>query len=1159
MKETRTEHDAGVSTAECDHDARYKWKKEFEDANFDSLQNVREVSVDPRVGTDVAAYIRSEDSDLLVLDFDDVRCAETGEVHPSVWMLLSWLAPGGCYVAPSDSKSGLHAFVKYDGDIPGDYVSQILRLDTEPWRQNDDVPACEIHDRRGVTVETGERLVGTPDRPGELDDGALREAIKALSDRGLEKTGSSSADYDGEYDPDSVGSSADVDDLPYSLVQRWAPVTGRDGGEWLTIDPPYRQSGGTSVHFNENEEFFYDHKFNESFHVFGLMATIAGVTDKPWEPRDSQQFIETVKFCNDHGANIELDSGGDGDAPDGREAGYEPFLGLKPIAQMDQYERRRVADHYGLEPPTVEDARERTREGELEAIENGWKGVFNAPTGTGKTFNPMTTNWRDLPELTGGKAVVVATENRETRDEKAQQARDAGLDVRVLRGRKDTCEVAAGAHDPGNGHGNPALTINDEPASKFIDLLCGALNAPYSSIHEYLERVLDVEMPCEHGEHTCPSKTQLEGITDDNDNPNYDVVVCCHPWLLVPSLRLHKNIFIDERPDYSLGLGVDVPVDLIRTSITEFIRWSDVPFDSYEELRLAGWEGYYNTQQTSLDGGTSTFHKDYDCPGVIAPAARDAAHNVLDDALDHRTALNYAEGKDADFDAYDYDEIVEMARDLTDYHLHKSLDTDEFIMAALGGTGKVSPPRGWFIDKRVHSLAPAMAQCLWKATPSSGLRSATVNYNPPRLDADAMDADAWNAVKVRVSFDGNEPNSVRQTPDFTLARSVIGLDATAEKEYDPMWELNTGLKNIETRMAMDRDERTMYRRYSRGLQTVQVDDVLNPATSEHYIGEGMGKRIRCSIEAIVDEFGERAGQAVTSKALRDHVDGYLSDAGIEDPEIMTYGSEKGRDDFADDSEERNIGIVVGAIDPGDQAVMNALAELNLDARPATKECPVCDGSGEHGSNGYCDTCEGEGFVREKGRLFSGKDAEEARKVLESVRSAHIQQAIGRWARDAEDENDNATVFVLTNAAPEGTIDAKVPGPQWLTTDNQREVLTLVRDAEGAITSREIAAQVDQDRSSVNKTLKQAREKGIIDFVPGAGRGGAFLYTAEDGVCVDGEVTLGESVRPAYRGTNTYFAQVESYPDRAANVEDENDADSTQVSLSTFPATLDPPS
>jgi hypothetical protein len=102
-------------------------------------------------------------------------------------------------------------------------------------------------------------------------------------------------------------------------------------------------------------------------------------------------------------------------------------------------------------------------------------------------------------------------------------------------------------------------------------------------------------------------------------------------------------------------------------------------------------------------------------------------------------------------------------------------------------------------------------------------------------------------------------------------------------------------------------------------------------------------------------------------------------------------------------------LVHGSIDPGDDYVVNLLAECGLQAEPETVE-----------------TDDGE-EQRAHGREFVGPDADAAAAILGSVRESHVAQSAGRYARNADDPDDQAMVFVHTSAMPNGFADYEVPG------------------------------------------------------------------------------------------------------------------------------------
>jgi hypothetical protein len=191
---------------------------------------------------------------------------------------------------------------------------------------------------------------------------------------------------------------------------------------------------------------------------------------------------------------------------------------------------------------------------------------------------------------------------------------------------------------------------------------------------------------------------------------------------------------------------------------------------------------------------------------------------------------------------------------------------------------------------------------------------------------------------------------------------------------------------------------------------------------------------------------------------------------------MHYGEEKSRNDFAGE----DIGALNGCIDPGDDFVLDLLAERGLDATPETT-------TDEDGNE-----------VRAHGRGFVGPDADAANELLASVRDQHIAQGAGRLARNADDPEDRAIVFVRTDAAPPGFLDMQVPGVEWLATDTQGDIIDELRQHSSA-TTREIAESVGCSKEHARDTLRRLHDRGIVDVHENAGDHGAHLYRVLAGI------------------------------------------------------------
>jgi DNA-binding transcriptional ArsR family regulator len=197
----------------------------------------------------------------------------------------------------------------------------------------------------------------------------------------------------------------------------------------------------------------------------------------------------------------------------------------------------------------------------------------------------------------------------------------------------------------------------------------------------------------------------------------------------------------------------------------------------------------------------------------------------------------------------------------------------------------------------------------------------------------------------------------------------------------------------------------------------------------------------------------------------------MREVGVENAETMHYGEEKSRNDFGNDT----VGLVNGSIDPGDDYVLNLLAECGLHAEPETVETEA----GE--------------VRRAHGREFVGDNAETAHEILASVRENHVAQAAGRYARNADDPTNTATVFVRTDAIPEGFADLQVPGVEWVATDTQRRIIKELRQRTDA-TARDLAEATDVSKRQVAKTLARLLDTGSVECREGVGKYGADVYS-----------------------------------------------------------------
>ncbi|WP_253184571.1 hypothetical protein [Natrialba sp. SSL1] len=401
------------------------------------------------------------------------------------------------------------------------------------------------------------------------------------------------------------------------------------------------------------------------------------------------------------------------------------------------------------------------------------------------------------------------------------------------------------------------------------------------------------------------------------------------------------------------------------------------------------------------------------------------------------------------------------------------------------------PDRDWYFEcPDAHTLAPALARAIFRAEDrANGRRFGKTGHEPPRLEAGVRDDDDWNREWVSVVLDeNNDVQTVRTVPDFGAARSVVGLDAHPAV---PLWQANT-VPWIKTTDVLESEARQLWRRYERGLRVVQVGDATRPLSGDKALEWLNEDKLEVLLDQLVDEYGTQFRTAITTGQVEDRLEELMEEAGCHRPELMHFGEEKSRNDF----EHERVGLVNGCMDPGDDYVLDLLAELDLEAEVET----AVDDAGEE--------------YRARGRGFEGADADTAQEILASVRENHIAQAAGRYARDPTDPDVTATVFVRTDAMPAGFADVQTPGVEWVYSDLQEAIVDELRSSHRSRTARELADAVDCSKEHVRQTLERLVNVDAVQAAEGLGSNGATLYS-ESGLPHTGVADIQESPTDTY--------------------------------------------
>jgi hypothetical protein len=471
--------------------------------------------------------------------------------------------------------------------------------------------------------------------------------------------------------------------------------------------------------------------------------------------------------------------------------------------------------------------------------------------------------------------------------------------------------------------------------------------------------------------------------------------------------------------------------------------------------------------------------------GLDTNRVKDAVNAFLDDAdADVETAgelMSVAKREAADTE---FNELRDEFPDIYDLFTHR-------------------PDREWYYKHPdAHTEARAFTELLWTAArqPSddNGRRYAGMRHEPPSFTKTSNDDDVVNIHRVSLVINGdNKITTLRIAPDMSNARSVIGFDAHPVEE---LWKLSVGdAMTVET--LMSEEERRLWRRYERRLLVTQVGSgAYSYTTDKRYDVE----KNRVLIETLREQYGEHFRTAIAPGAVEDHVEDALADAGVEDPETMHHGDVQSRNDF----QGERIGAQIGCIDPGDDYVLDLLAELDMDATVERQDtvCDTCSGDG-------CDQCNQTGYERAFGRGFIGQDSDTAGRLLASVRENELAQAIGRYARKADDPDDWAAVFVRTTAVPDNMVDFEGPWV-WKHQEKQKAVADYFQNSTSG-TAKGIKEWIDSEyddidscsKKHVAETCDRHVEAGNIEKHEFAGYNGAHLYewTATESVSKNGEL------------------------------------------------------
>jgi hypothetical protein len=455
---------------------------------------------------------------------------------------------------------------------------------------------------------------------------------------------------------------------------------------------------------------------------------------------------------------------------------------------------------------------------------------------------------------------------------------------------------------------------------------------------------------------------------------------------------------------------------------------------------------------------------------------------------------------DADVDIENADELMSIAkREAADVDYSELHDQFPEVYKSF----RHRPDKEWYYNHPdAHTSASAFAELLWDAARQSpdcnGRRHSQLIYKPPTLTKTSNDEEIVNRERASIVIGNNNMiTTLRIAPDVSGARSIIGFDAHPVEE---LWKLSVG-DAMTVKKLMTDDERRLWRRYERRLLVIQIGRGAYSYTNDERYDIETNKVL---IETLREQYGEHFRTAIAPDAVEHHVKNALNESGVDDAETMHHMNTKSRSDF----QGERIGSNIGCIDPGDDYVLDILAELRMNATAERQEatCNACSGDG-------CNQCNQTGHKRAFGRGFVGDHSESAENLLTNVRENEVAQAVGRYARKADDPYDWAAVFVRTTAIPDQMVDFEGPWV-WKYKEKQKAIADYFQNNLSG-TAKSIKEWIDTEYDEINscskrhvaETCDRHVEAGNIENHERAGYNGAHLYewTATDSLSEHGEL------------------------------------------------------
>jgi P4 family phage/plasmid primase-like protien len=316
-------HEEEGSDEENYWDSWKSWKEEDVWTTFEEAAEWVNKLPDYRMATAIPEVEDNNEVRSVLVDFDDVRDPETGEVHEGVEDFVTEHRLEDAPLYESTSGTGYHKYLR--GELPkGVKPSAKVKLDDEPFLdpegedEDEKLPEVEIYASSRFVAVSGELAHGEAEIP--RDDDAVESMF---TEHGEEK--SPTEDRDPELDREEVedlDTTRDIDEI-YDAIQHITPrdirlksdAEERPNGIW-DIDPSWENSdSGSRVGYDDG---WIHRKENTGMDALQVVALEEREINSPAEYPEGEDFFRMLDELRSRGAHIpEYDDKEVGDIGDG--------------------------------------------------------------------------------------------------------------------------------------------------------------------------------------------------------------------------------------------------------------------------------------------------------------------------------------------------------------------------------------------------------------------------------------------------------------------------------------------------------------------------------------------------------------------------------------------------------------------------------------------------------------------------------------------------------------------------------------------------------------------------------------------------------------------------------------------------------------------------